>query len=447
MRTTTRALVSAACCLTVLGALAPAAAAGGRHQAVPAGYERLARQPLADGDGWASADGGTTGGSAATPEQVFVVDDRAELVAALGGDNASNGANDTPKIIYLRGTIDANTDDAGNPLSCADYATDGYSLEAYLAAYDPAVWGRDSEPSGPLEEARLASQRRQAERVQIRVGSNTTIIGLGDDARLLGGNLLLRGVDNVIIRNVTFEDAADCFPQWDPTDGSTGNWNSEYDTVTVHSSTHVWVDHSTFTDGRNPDSELPHYYGRIWQQHDGLLDITHGSDLVTLSWNRFADHGKTHLIGSTNSPTYDVGKLRVTLHHNSYANVEERAPRVRYGQVDVYNNLYTVGAEAAYAYGIGVGVRSQIVAERNFFVLEGERGAADVLYNWGGTAISESGNIVDGRPVSLRSAFNAANPDLALGDDAGWTPTLRTHVHPAWAVPALVGFGAGAGRL
>jgi pectate lyase len=44
-----------------------------------------------------------------------------------------------------------------------------------------------------------------------------------------GINLYLQSVDNVIIRNLTFEDAFDCFPQWDPTDGASGNCNSQYD--------------------------------------------------------------------------------------------------------------------------------------------------------------------------------------------------------------------------
>ncbi len=42
---------------------------------------------------------------------------------------------------------------------------------------------------------------------------------------------------------------------------------------------------------------------------------------------------------------------------------------------------------------------------------------------------------------------NAEIPEETLRSGAGWTPALRKAVHPAWAVPALVGLGAGAGRL
>ncbi len=137
-------------------------------------------QVLPANDGWASANGGTSGGSAAASANIYTVTNREQLVQALGGDNT--GADATPKIIYIKGSINGNEDDAGNPLTCADYITGGYSLDAYLAAYDPAVWGRTQKPSGALETARAASEKAQAARVEIFIPSNTTIIGLGDSA-------------------------------------------------------------------------------------------------------------------------------------------------------------------------------------------------------------------------------------------------------------------------
>ena len=113
--------------------------------------------------------------------------------------------------------------------TCDDYADPAYYLDAFLAAYDPAVWGRATRPTGPLEDARVRSTRNQGARININVGSNTTIVGLGG-SKVTGVNLVLNRVDNVIMRNLRFEDAYDCFPAWDPTDGALGNWNSLYDT-------------------------------------------------------------------------------------------------------------------------------------------------------------------------------------------------------------------------
>ncbi|MFF0776413.1 pectinesterase family protein [Nonomuraea wenchangensis] len=397
----------------------------------------LGRQVLPADDGWAAATTGTTGGSAARPENVHVVTTRAELKAALG-DPADN----TPRIVYVKGAIDADTDDSGRPLTCADYAVDGYSLDAYLAAYDPAVWGRSSVPSGPLEEARKASYAKMAEHVTVTIGSNVTLVGLGRDAALKSFGLRINGADNVIVRNLTITDTSDCFPQWDPTDGAEGNWNASFDNVEVSGSTHVWLDHNTLNDGDNPDSGQPLYFGRPYQVHDGLLDVVRGSNYVTLSWNHLSGHDKVMLIGNTDNPARyaEEDKLKVTLHHNYFEGLGQRTPRVRFGQVHVYNNYVTGGP--GHVYSIGVGVGSRVYAEANAF--DGVP-AAKVLTVFGGTAITARDNLVDGRPADLVAAYNAAT-GAALGADAGWTPALAGRKHPARALKALVPAGAGAGR-
>ena len=403
----------------------------------------VGRQVLPANDGWAAVGPGTIGGSAAAEQNVFVVRDLAGLVAAVAGN--------VPKIVYVSGTIDGFEGAGGALLTCADLADPEYNLDAYLAAYDPAVWGRVA-PSGPLEQARVRSVQNQTRQTQVNVGPNTTIVGLRG-AALRELTLMLDGASNSIVRNLTFADAHDCFPAWSPTDGATGNWNSQFDMVSVRRSANVWVDHNTFSDGDNPDSTQPVYFGRPYQVHDGALDITHTSDLVTVSYNRFTNHDKTMLIGSTDNPANgDPGKLRVTLHHNVFDGVGQRVPRVRFGQVDVYNNLYLVPDPSAYAYSWGVGVQSAIYAENNFFVLAAGVSPDSVIYGWGGTAITERGTWARAgdwppHPVSLLAAYNASH-DPDLGSAAGWTPVLRHGpVLPAPAVPAAVEPFAGANKI
>jgi pectate lyase len=426
---------------------APAHAASGAEPSW--GARLLGRQVLAANDGWGASGPGTTGGSTATADQVFVVDSRAELVAALGGDNATNRDNATPKIIYVKGSIDGFETPDGSLLTCADLADPAFTLEAYLAAYDPATWGRVA-PSGPLEEARVRSVSNQTAQTQINVGPNTTIIGLRG-ARLTGVTLMVDRAPNVIVRNISFVDARDCFPAWSPTDGEAGNWNSQFDLFSVRRSENVWVDHNTFSDGNNPDSGQPVYFGRPFQVHDGSLDITHTASLVTVSFNRFEARDKLMLIGSSNTVGPDVGRLNVTLHHNLFDGGLQRLPRVRFGQVDIYNNHYRIGGDG-FSYAWGVGVQSAIYAEKNFLSLEGASRPEDVIFDWGGTMITEKGNWVRTAgarpgPVSLIEAYNASHdPDLA--PDAGWTPTLRAGpVLPAAVVPLVVNILAGANRL
>ena len=172
---------------------------------------RIGRETLPADDGWAAAGTGTTGGSAADDAHVTVVRNRAELVAALGGDNATNTTNTTPKIVYVSGKIDLRVDAGNKPVGCDAFADPDYSLDAFLAAYDPKVWGTTAKPSGPLEDARARSAKNQGSTVKINVGSNTTIVGI-NGGRLTHGSLALTGVSNVIIRNLEATDAADCFP-------------------------------------------------------------------------------------------------------------------------------------------------------------------------------------------------------------------------------------------
>ncbi|MFD2215553.1 pectate lyase family protein [Metabacillus endolithicus] len=173
----------------------------------------------------------------------------------------------------------------------------------------------------------------------MNVGSNTSIIGIGNDAKIIGGSLILSRVENIIIRNIEFEAPRELFPQWDPTDGTYGEWNSEYDNVSITNGTeNVWIEHNTFTDGEHTDVSFGEYFGRTYQQHDGLLDVTNGSNYVTISYNKFEDHDKVMLIGSSDSKTTDREKLKVTIHHNYFKNLTQRIPRVRYGEVYVDNN-------------------------------------------------------------------------------------------------------------
>jgi pectate lyase len=402
----------------------------------------ISRDTLAADDGWAAADGGTTGGSTADAAHVFTVRDRSELVRAL------DGGSDTPKIIRIAGTIDANTADDGEKLDCDDYATGGYELRKYLTAYDPRGWG-SARPSGPQEEARQASAAKQAERIELPVGSHTTIVGL-EGAVIKGASLQLRGSNNVIIRNLELRDAYDCFPVWQPNTGGLGDWKTAYDNIWLRGATHVWIDHVTISDQGHPDEDEPTYFGRNHLRHDGLLDITNASDLVTVSWSRFADHDKGLLIGNGDTATGDRGKLRVTLHHNQFENVVQRAPRVRFGQVHLYNNRYVVPADAHdYRYSLGISTESAVYAENNAFTTPGHIEVADLVKSWNGTALHQTGTLFNGYPVDLLAIHNAYNSgsERDLTADVGWTPTLHQKIDSAVRADREVARGAGAGRL
>ncbi|WP_406728172.1 hypothetical protein WJ438_31115 [Streptomyces sp. GD-15H] len=73
--------------------------------------------------------------------------------------------------------------------------------------------------------------------------------------------------------------------------------------------------------------------------------------------------------------------------------------------------------------------------------------APKILKRWNDSPLTAENNRVNGERIDLIAVHNAERPEGTLRSGAGWTPTLRTAVHPVQAVPALVKHGAGAGRI
>jgi len=347
----------------------------------------------APADGWASQAGGTSGGSAAATAQIYSVANRAQLV------NAINNGGTNPKIIKVSGTIDMSE---GVP-----YANTG----------DQAIRGA------------------------IRLKSNTTLIGAG--AGIVNGHIQLVGVSQIIIRNLKIVAPCDVGPVWDPNDGANGAWNSAYDAIGISGSDHIWIDHNTFTDAPMTDNLLPVENGQLKQCHDGALDITNASDYVTVSYNVFGEHHKNNLIGSGDGATADEGKLRVTFSNNVFRNVSSRAPRVRYGQVHLFNNYFTGSREAAvYAnlYSIGAGYNSRILSQSNVFEIGGAQGCSSIVVNPGGAAtgtFKDSGSLLNGTLLS----------GCTINSNVTWTPPYAYSVRPVSLVKANALAQAGAGKL
>lgn len=388
------------------------------------------REVLPKQDGFASVGNGTTGGSTATEQNVFKVTNKKEFVAAL-----KNRKNTTPKIVLVYGTIDFDTDNTGKPLTMKDYMVDGYDFQQYLETHKPHSTAPTS-LKDEQEDKREASQKNQSQSITVHVPANTSIIGM-DNAKLKGVDLVL-DADNIIIRNIQFESPYDYFPAWDPKDGPEGNWNSQYDSVSIKGGTHIWIDHCSFQDG--PET-VETYFGRKYEHRDGLVDITNQADYITISYSTFENHNKAMLIGSSDSRVADEGKLHVTLHHNYFHNVVQRTPRVRFGQVHMYNNYFASDAasnsEYAYAYSLGVGKDSQIYAENN---------VADI----GGKDYTSFVKVFNGKQLTtVNNVFNGQNIDTFNNTltPVDWKPELFTTIDPVNDVKENVLNHAGANKI
>ena len=223
----------------------------------------------------------------------------------------------------------------------------------------------------------------------INVGSNVTIYGYQGaiiKQPSTGSAMKLSESKNVIIRNLEFqgvgaldEDDEDCLQI---------NKNS----------TNVWIDHVYIYDG-----------------HDGNLDITNGSNYITISWTKFAytnissNHQFSNLIGNSDSKTSDEGKLKVTFHHTWWSDgVKERMPRVRYGQVHLYNNLFDSKNSSTC---IRAGIKADLRVENNVFI--GVNKPID-LYENDFTAVSANGNYFENTSGNTSGSGNAFTPGYTV---------------------------------
>ncbi|KAF7892315.1 uncharacterized protein EAF01_010395 [Botrytis porri] len=149
---------------------------------------------------------------------------------------------------------------------------------------------------------------------QVRVGSNKTIIGK-KEATLIGIGLYINKSTNVIVRNIISQKVL----------------ASNGDAIGIQAAKNVWIDHVDVS------SDLTH--GKDY--YDGLIDVSHASDWVTISNSYIHDHFKASLIGhSDNNAAEDTGHLTVTQHNNYWSNVGSRTPSFRFGTGHVYNSYF-----------------------------------------------------------------------------------------------------------
>lgn len=252
------------------------------------------------------------------------------------------------------------------------------------------------------------------------VGSNTTIIGVGSNAKLVHGGIYLNGVSNVIIRNIAFQDGRD--PDWEcetPTEGgqpsNCTSSNSDYDLCKMYGASRIWIDHCSFIN--NQTSYLA---------YDGTCDITGGCDLITISYCVFRNNHKgMSLIGGSDS---DNGNYRITYAYN-WIETDSRNPMVRHGKVHILNNYYSNVSD----YCIGLRINCRVYAEGNYF------------YNCKkpSTLGTASGQI-----RNVGNTFSSCNPNSFEGQvsSVGWTPSYSYTALSSSEVPSHVQSNAGPGK-
>jgi len=246
------------------------------------------------------------------------------------------------------------------------------------------------------------------------------------------GKASLGPQQNIIIRNLKFADL------WvfDPS----GNYDGYgWDYVRLEeSSHHVWVDHCDFD-----------------KVYDGMIDVVHGSDYVTVSWNIFRNQKKCSLIGHSNSNlAEDTGHLNVTYHHNYFVDVEERMPRMRFGNAHVFNmyceNLGGNGIQSTCEAATLVENSHWQFPQSGSLPTREENGTASGLPNNGTGVVKVVSCVISNLPgvnVQFRqfgeSTFQFNAPFASATPPYNYTNVM----HPVSQVPNIVTNWAGTGKL
>ncbi len=175
----------------------------------------------------------------------------------------------------------------------------------------------------------------------LKVGSNKTLLGVGNDAFFNRIGLVIQTQSNIIIRNIKF--TMKDVPVVKSGENKVIAWRDgaevvlgDPDCISIQADKtsaktdyghHYWIDHCEFfnENGVNKD------------RYDGLLDMKNNVQYTTISWCKFHEHSKACLSGKGNSDMYP---RTVTMHHNYFLNIQgSRLPLQRGGTYHYYNNL------------------------------------------------------------------------------------------------------------
>lgn len=401
--------------------------------------------------GWASQGNGTTGGATAPASNIYIVRNRAELKAALANSNSPTYASNPtvaklePKTIYVMGSIYGTDLGNGQLTNEAYYKTltttykniNNWDFENYIGYVSAqASGGTATTEQTAAASVRQTMQNAQKAQIEFSVPSNTTLMGVGANAKLIDGYLSINAQSNIVIRNIEFEAPIDLAPSYDWEAGKE-EWNARFKAISMVTGKQVWIDHCTFSDGANPDTEKRTINGvtKTVQRHDGLLDIEDSSDYVTVSYSVFKNHDKTNMVGGSGdgNGAKERAYNRLTFSNNIWQDSVQRAPRARFGQIHVYNNYYSGNTDAttyAASYYIGMGAESRILSEANVFDMSGSKAAVSkVISNLNGYQFKDVGSWFNGAPASAeleaaaKTALEARWSSARKAADGSATPT------------------------
>lgn len=177
----------------------------------------------------------------------------------------------------------------------------------------------------------------------VDICSDKTVIGASGSS-MVGVGLRIKKASNVIVRNMKISKVT----------AEAG------DAIQIQASSNVWIDHVDLSSDQDHGKD---YY-------DGLCDVTHASNYVTISNVYFHDHFKASLVGHSDSNAdEDTGNLIVTYANNYFSNINSRGPSFRFGTGHIFNSYMDTMDT-----GINTRMGAELLVESSVF-----KGVADAI--------------------------------------------------------------------
>lgn len=259
----------------------------------------------------------------------------------------------------------------------------------------------------------------------VAIGSNKSIIGIGQSGKVSKVQFYLKNSKNIIIKNVffTMENStlggdADCISI-----ATTGSAKCQ----------NIWIDHCTFDNNLSP---IANPSASVKDKYDGLLDIKKNSEYITISWCVFKNHYKGILVGYTATDTYD---RKITMHHNSFINISSRTPSFRGGTAHIYNNYwegsYDSSTHKYFSTGVNCRESACLYVESNYF-----KNMNKTVY----CAIEDV--TVEGYAFYQNNKFENSNSET-VNTCNSFTPPYTVSIDDASDIPSIVTQYAGIGKV
>ncbi len=230
----------------------------------------------------------------------------------------------------------------------------------------------------------------------VNVQSNKTIIGIGNDAAIVGHGLDMKDVNNIIIKNLTIKD-----------NYIMGDWpgklpENDKDDIALRNTHHVWIDHC-----------------HLQRAGDGLCDLSHATGYVTVSWTIYSHNNKATLSDG------EAGSIaQYTFDHCWFTNTNQRNVSASYADIHAFN-CYHTGVQS---YCMNARVETRILLQNMYF-----KQSNDPYYPIDGGEIQADWCILDG------------TTGVAIANGTDLVPPYAYKLDNTPNVPAIVMAGAGPG--